>query len=127
VTGDVRDGSAGSRFPEHEVVLDELLAAVASEPFQRFLGAIRSMPDGERGEVLEIALAGSDTERLDLGLPAGMQLTRRPFGDGTTADFALSRRAPSTGALISVFVDVSPEERGPRGFRPVPPNDPAGS
>jgi hypothetical protein len=96
----------------HKAVADELLTALNSEPVQRFLTALKDIDDLERQAILDQVLTGPASMRVDLGLPRELQIARR-FVGGPTSEFAISKRAPETGALVTIFVTLSPSADGP--------------
>ena len=87
--------------------IDELTAAVNSEPVRRFVGALAGMSADERTEICDRVLTGPPALRVDLGLPPGMELRRRMVG-GPDCEFVLSKRDSLTGMLVSVFITLSP-------------------
>lgn len=102
------DGNPGPRVPGGaQAVIDELVAVVNSDPVRRFLNALSGIPDAERVEILDRVLTGPPSTRVDLGLPSGLEVRRRLFG-GPDAEFAISKREKHSGALVTIFVTLSP-------------------
>lgn len=87
--------------------IDELAAVVNSESVQRFVTALSGLSQAERTEICDRVLLGPPSMRLDLGLPPGVELHRRMTG-GPDCEFAVSKRDPATGALVTVFITLSP-------------------
>ena len=87
--------------------IDELTAVVNSEPVLRFVTALRGLSAAERAEICDRVLTGPPSMRLNLGLPPGVELHRRMTG-GPDCEFAVSKRDPSTGALVTIFITLSP-------------------
>jgi hypothetical protein len=95
-----------ARAGEHREVVEELTAAIHSEPVQRFLIALRDIEPVEREAILDQVLTGPPEMRVHLDLPPGVHIARR-FAGGPASEFALSKRAAS-GSLVTVFVNLEP-------------------
>ncbi len=117
----------GQSWPErlqaHQAAVDELMRALHSERVQRFLNALREIDDAERRVILDKVLTGPPSMRIDLGLPPEIQISRR-FVGGPASEFAVSKRAKETGALVTIFVSLAPSADGP-AFRQILPWHPS--
>jgi hypothetical protein len=109
----------------HRAAVQELAAAVRSEAVQRFLAGLRGMTAPERDAILDVVLTGAEAGRVDLGLPPGIQVSRRRFRSGPPADLAFSTRVATTGALVTIFVSVCPPPAHEPAIHAVLPWDPA--
>lgn len=100
------NGRPAGKAGEHREVVEELTAALRSEPVQRFLLGLRDIEPAEREAILDQVLTGPPEMRVRLDLPPGVHIARR-FAGGPAAEFAISKRAAS-GSLVTVFVNLEP-------------------
>jgi hypothetical protein len=111
------NGPPAANTGEHHKVVEELMAAIHSEPVQGFLIALRDIQPAERKVILDKVLTGPPEMRIRLDLPPGVHIARR-FAGGPASEFAISKRAAS-GSLITVFVSLEPAAE--HGFHEVIP------
>ncbi len=100
------NGLSAAKAGEHREVVEELTAAIHSEPVQQFLTALRDIEPAERQATLDKVLTGPPEMRVSLDLPPGVQIARR-FAGGPVSEFAISKRGPS-GSLVTIFVQLEP-------------------
>jgi hypothetical protein len=111
------NGLPRAKIGEHRKVVEELTAAIHSEPVQGFLLALRDIPPAERDAILDKVLTGPPEMRIHLDLPPGVHIARR-FAGGPPSEFAISKQAAS-GSLVTVFVKLEPTAQ--RAFHEVIP------